>query len=286
MQQIEYLEAASTEDTPSKPPQAASDYEKTFLPFAAPSYSTVAPINHFTWDAEATRLSSRDVEAWIHSKRQSSQLAQSVPESLNMAPNEIYPRGWKPIPTSEIIYKLDAGAKQTFDLTSDQVVKPTEDPQILLRSIPIKFIYFHEDVRPPYVGTLSRFEDITDTRRLARRPNFKIRRELDYDYDSEAEWEEPEEGEELCSDAEDDDESVDDAEELEGFLDDEGAEEVRKPKSKPTTGDMQPISTGLCWEDMHGKLKDAVQGLPINPREFNLKLLPGMNRLQFYKFSC
>lgn len=70
-----------------------------------------------------------------------------------------------------------------------------------------KFLLFHEDIRPAYFGTWSKRSKIV----TGRNPFGKERR-LDYDYDSEAEWEEGDEeiGEDIENDAGDDEEDKDD----------------------------------------------------------------------------
>lgn len=104
----------------------------------------------------------------------------------------------------------------------------------------MKYIYFHEDIRPPYIGTYTK----KTLKSSARNPFLKLRNDTDYDYDSEAEWDEPEEGEDLDSEAASDLESVDTAEDMGEFLDDE----EDGPKRKMIL-DMQPICSGICWED-------------------------------------
>jgi len=65
-----------------------------------------------------------------------------------------------------------------------------------------KFLAFHEDERPPYEGSFSkRCNKLVN----GRNPFGKDTKNLDYDYDSEAEWEEGEEEGEDLGDNEDDD---------------------------------------------------------------------------------
>ncbi len=71
-----------------------------------------------------------------------------------------------------------------------------------------KFLSFHEDYRPPYHGTWSKRSDII----CARNPFGKDTSHLNYDIDSEAEWEEEEDNEQAddCSvENNDDDEDLD-----------------------------------------------------------------------------
>lgn len=184
-------------------------------------------------------------------------------------------RGWATMSTLDIINRVHGTSARYIDLTGSTACQEGTDARGLLGDVPVKFISFHEDIRPPYVGTFSKFKNSKDAFRLGRRPVAKTREELDYEYDSEAEWEEPEEGEELGSEGEEDEESVADTEELEEFLDDEGAEEIQKPKKKLPNGDMQPTSTGVCWQDEAERFLRDTRDLPVNPQNFSLESLLG-----------
>ena len=91
---------------------------------------------------------------------------------------------------------------------------PDEDSSIMMQddvivmrhsqrrsTLRMKLLQFHEDVRPPYFGTFSKRSNAVS----GRRPLGKAQ-ELDYDNDSEAEWEEePMEGDD-CGSADEEDE--------------------------------------------------------------------------------
>ncbi|KAK6092944.1 hypothetical protein MT418_006934 [Batrachochytrium dendrobatidis] len=105
-----------------------------------------------------------------------------------------------------------------------------DDGNILLQSRTWKLIGFAENIRPPYFGTWSKVSKYV----TGRRPFCNKEPTLEYDVDSEAEWEEDEPGEELKSEDEDEDEDItadDDEDENQwlvphGYLsDDEGIEE-------------------------------------------------------------
>ena len=198
----------------------------------------------------------------------------SLDQCLQLSPIDKVPRGRDFTATSAIMWKLYEETN-ILDLTRDE---PARDPRSLLKSLPMKYIFFHEDVRPPYVGTMSKCQDAAGLRCIGRRPTEMLRQELDYDYDSEAEWEEPE-GEDLGSDGDDDEESMGDADELAEFLDDEGAEDMRKSKPKHMNGEMIPFSTGICWEDKQGRQKNTAKTLPIDPSDFRLESLVSMSPL-------
>ena len=146
------------------------------------------------------------------------------------------------------------------------------DPRQLLCHIPIKLLKFHEDVRPPYQGTFTRFVPESSVVKVSRNPYHRVIPDINYDYDSEAEWEEPEEGEELES--EEEEEGSDDGEDdLEGFLDDED-DALAGGKRRLIVGDLEPVCSGIRWAsdgvDPEFKayhiqtISDAVQ-FPIDP---------------------
>jgi hypothetical protein len=74
-----------------------------------------------------------------------------------------------------------------------------------LRSLlKMKFLQFREDIRPAYWGTWTK----SSKKISPRQPFAKDTEYLDYDHDSEAEWEPEEEGEDIKS-GDEDDEDVD-----------------------------------------------------------------------------
>lgn len=145
--------------------------------------------------------------------------------------------------------RLNGSASNPIDLTAQQKPAAGECELDLLKTISLKSIKFAEDVRPPYVGTYTKIPLNRSLYSIGRKPFSRVRPDTNYDYDSEAEWEDPGEGEDLTSEGEEEiDEEEDDAE-MEGFLDDEDANDVARPvKRKPLLGDLIPASSGICWE--------------------------------------
>ncbi|KAJ3414007.1 hypothetical protein HDV05_007214 [Chytridiales sp. JEL 0842] len=80
--------------------------------------------------------------------------------------------------------------------------KPVLDPISRLESAKWKLLHFHEDYRPAYYGTWTKLSSTIN----GRKPFGKDAVHLNYEVDSEAEWEEDEPGEELKSDDEEDEE--------------------------------------------------------------------------------
>lgn len=149
----------------------------------------------------------------------------------------------------ELVTEIQGTSRIAIDLTRVGT-KSARKASDLLAAIPIKYLQFAEDVRPPYIGTYSKILEPQAHSNLRRNPFSRTLPAVNYDYDSEAEWEEPGEGEDLESEGEEEDED-EDADDIEEFLDD--AEETGEPSSKRRLmcGDLEPISTGLCWEN-HG----------------------------------
>jgi hypothetical protein len=74
-----------------------------------------------------------------------------------------------------------------------------------IRSLNMKLLQFHEDVRPAYYGTWSKTGQHIVT---GRRPFAKDSSVLNYDYDSEAEWDYDVDGDDICTLDLDDDEDM------------------------------------------------------------------------------
>ncbi|KIW12108.1 hypothetical protein PV08_09382 [Exophiala spinifera] len=110
-------------------------------------------------------------------------------------------------------------------------------------TIPTKYLYFHQDVRPAYQGTYTRVVSPRTSRKIAVNPAHRGLPNTDYDYDSEAEWQEPEEGDVDLMDEDEKSEDEDADEEMDDFLDDENDMLKRQ-----TVSELEPKSSGLCWE--------------------------------------
>lgn len=152
----------------------------------------------------------------------------------------------------EVVERFQNTFQNPIDLTSSSLKNATQNPTSMLKCISIKYLKFAEDVRPPYIGTYSKSLSVSVASRLCKNPFSRSLPATNYDYDSEAEWEDPGEGEDLESEGEE--EAVDDEEgdEMEGFLDDEDVGDGilgANIKRRPLIGDLEPSSTGLCWEN-------------------------------------
>jgi hypothetical protein len=94
-----------------------------------------------------------------------------------------------------------------------------------------KLLHFAEDRRPAYWGTWSKVSKFVS----GRRPFARDEALLDYEFDSECEWEDEEEGEEIRSDD-------DEEEEEEGFLDENDDGWLVEDVETLTDGELDPIS--------------------------------------------
>ena len=146
----------------------------------------------------------------------------------------------------EIIAKIHGSVRNPIDLTESQSRRVVQKPTDLLKTVPMKYLYFYEDYRPPYIGTFTKPLDRRSRSKLCRDPVGRELPNTDYDYDSEAEWEEPGEGEDLGSEGEEEVGDDEDENEMEGFLDDD-EDAVKK---RPLLGNLEPTCSGICWEDL------------------------------------
>ncbi|KAF1941180.1 hypothetical protein EJ02DRAFT_512591 [Clathrospora elynae] len=247
---------------------AKSDYERYFLPFNLPAHTILAPTNTFLEDpAKMTAAQTRLDDIVAHKDVCTEPITRETLKSSLPARSH---RRHRTATIAEVVECFNGSSDQPIDLTNDKRTS-ARHPLDMLKDIPMKYIHFCKDVRPPYYGTYTRPYTDAEAARMARNPLSKTRQDTDYDYDSEAEWEEPEEGEDLDSDGEDDneDEAEDD---LDGFLDDEEDPQVKR---RPLSGDLVPVSTGLCWEDEDrvSKLNDGSGAICTEFKGFEMGFL-------------
>ena len=241
---------AVEQSTPAKKTQ--SDYERYFPSFFLHHNTTLAPWSRYHKDEEALNHSIKIIDSALSG---SSPQSETDPLAhLQTAPHASRRRGRRPTRSlREIVNEMNGTASAPINLTADN------KSSISLDGIRLKILSYHEDVRPPYRGTYTRKVSDLSALKLSRKPFTRALPDTNYDYDSEAEWEPPQEGDEDLG-SEDEDESDDGEEEMDGFLDDEDDAGVRRGLIGST--DMQPVSTGLVWQD---ETKDMViNGLDLN----------------------
>ncbi|CDM29351.1 hypothetical protein DTO013E5_5297 [Penicillium roqueforti] len=220
---------------------AQSDYEREFPAFFLQSHTVVAPPHRFERDTEALNHVHETIDSCLRNEIHTQTHPFRPTEVFQIIP---FRRGRQPT-TSVRDILLQLQRSDETQPTQNQSIMPTPRPQELLRKVTMKSLKFGEDIRPPYQGTYTRRVSELSARRLARNPYHRGLPDTDYDYDSEAEWEEPEEGEEL--DSEEEDEGSEEGEDdLEGFLDDED-DALAEGKRRLIVGDLEPVSTGIKW---------------------------------------
>ena len=229
--------------------------EQMFYPFFVKEDMELAPINRFA-DAEAEVAE----PTWVKQEQGGSAPAKAF--------QPLRTRTQPTISIRELVSTMDGNpnARPDFTATSLPMIKRAR----------FKTLDFNEDVRPSYQGTYTRKVSSSVSRKLSRVPTYRGLPDTDYEYDSEAEWQEPEAGDEDLEDEDDQSEEEDGADEMDDFLDDENDTGRRAIASS----NMEPISTGLCWEgDIDTTLVIAEvdlntyrmqvmhddQNLPINP---------------------
>jgi chromatin assembly factor 1 subunit A len=260
--------------TPSKP--QLSYYDKTFPAFFVQKHVTLAPINRFERDEQASESIHLTIDSFLGT--QSHPVSGHRHDFHAMSIFHLRDqrrRGKRVIPVREIMAEFSGKSTQPIDLTSDSQNSQIKRSIDLLKEVPMKFLKFQEDVRPPYRGTYTSLP-IHGIAHLAKNPMRKDLPDKNYDYDSEAEWQEDEDAEDLNSEDEDDEEDDEDDENLKQFLDDEN-DELAHSKRMIIQGDLEPVSTGLCWEDKHKKSTN------VKMVKYRMEVILGMSLLLFDK---
>ncbi|PLB51873.1 hypothetical protein P170DRAFT_422817 [Aspergillus steynii IBT 23096] len=221
---------------------ADNDYQQIFPDFFVQSHTTVAPPHRFGRDSQALGFMRDKVDGYMKVASENS------PDPLAFRPSELfqmmpYKRRCGRLPASVRDIQSQMQNRNEESGTSEAV----EKPRSFLRQVRMKSLKFGEDVRPPYQGTYTKSLPGSAARKLMRNPFHRGLPETNYDYDSEAEWEEPEEGEEL--DSEEEEEGSDDGDDdMEGFLDDDDDHPV-DGKRRLIVGDLDPVCTGIQWQE-------------------------------------
>ncbi|KAL0943397.1 chromatin assembly factor 1 subunit A [Colletotrichum truncatum] len=236
--------ADSTKSPAAK--EEKSEYEKRFKPFFVHETVRMAK-SPFEMDEETQVAKSTILEEFFQGKRTKEiRKGDFDPVEALQLPSRPAPRGriYPPVKyTVEKMRKLTQKAEGASEEDKKAIMKETTDA---LRNIPIKTLRFWQDVRPPYKGTvtLRPYQAGKDgMRRLARKPTLRDLMPINYDHDSEAEWES--EGEDVDID-DDDEEDLDGDDDMDEFLDDS---EDTGPARYVSANGLEPVSTGLCWED-------------------------------------
>ncbi|KAF1813890.1 hypothetical protein P152DRAFT_457269 [Eremomyces bilateralis CBS 781.70] len=250
---IDSLKGSGAGRSPKSSRKPLTDYEAFFLSYFPPSNTILAPYNPQLPPpdklpeirARMDEYSRRPTETSTWLRICSDFNIVRRPPSQNLSPS-----------VRDIMAEINGSAMKPVDLTSECSLQASRSPLETLQSIPMKYIHFGEDVRPPYYGTFTRVQDRSLALKLCRNPTSRSIPDINYDYDSEAEWEEADDGEDLASN-DDDEESVEGEEDMDGFLDDDGAVEPVKPRAMLGGTELVPVSTGICWQDQKASSRNA-----------------------------
>ncbi|MBW0516506.1 hypothetical protein O181_056221 [Austropuccinia psidii MF-1] len=260
-----------------------SDFETVFKPFNLKSNMHLAPINRF-----------RSTSSHLHNKP--NQLNQSIPYSqltpqlsleqfLKSVPQELRPQALSKSKRMTTVREIVNGIAENEISGSVEETKKWRRALQNRWVVPVKFLRFHEDVRPGYIGTWCKTSRLVS----GRTPFGKDTCLLDYDYDSEVEWnEEDGEGEDLggsddlggedgmSSEGGESDEDgwlVGDDDEIEMIDDDENqtnhlvdgqldgveliktsSKKISGPGRRKIVGPLIPIVKGPMWEETLGQV--------------------------------
>jgi chromatin assembly factor 1 subunit A len=194
-------------------------------------------------------------------------------------------RGWEQKPIKEIIEQLQGTSNNPIDLTDKEQSKMRAEAIRMAKRTVLKYIYFSENVRPAYFGTYTAPLSLGNLQKLARNPALKIAH-IDYDYDSEAEWED-EEGDDVSSTEEEEEELEDDGDDDSVVFIDDADVVPGIHKGLPTFAtELIPTCSGLLWEDAKGTLHSADGStLSMDYSQFEMESLIRKYILQFLRLS-
>ena len=247
-----------------------SDYERQFPPFFLQSHTVLAPQTRFSRDGKGIKYAQKRIDESLDQGGATIEPFNAY-EMLHLSPNsgQRFPRVHA---VKDIISKIHGSARTPIDLTKSPSRRAIQNPTDLLKSVPMKYLKFFEDYRPPYTGTFTKPQDRRAMSKLCRRPFSRQLPNTNYDYDSEAEWEDPGEGEDLDSEGEEEAGEDEDENDMEGFLDDDEGNTVKK---RPLLGELEPACSGICWEDLESE-NFQLENLDIlDPSLFKLDILMG-----------
>ena len=251
-----------------------SDYERHFPPFFLQSYTVLAPQTRFSRDGKGIEYAQKSIDEGLDQGRATIKPFNAF-DMLHLSPNsgQRFPQVHS---VKNIISKIHGSARTPIDLTESQCRRAIQKPTDLLKTVPMKYLKFFEDYRPPYTGTFTKLQDRRAMSKLCRRPFSRQLPNTNYDYDSEAEWEDPGEGEDLDSEGEEEAGEDEDENDMEGFLDDDEGNTVKK---RPLLGELEPACSEICWEDLESENFQLGNLDVLEPSLFKLDILMGKTHI-------
>lgn len=233
-----------------------SDFDKTFLPFEVKPHMTLAP-RPFDRDEAARTHSKRKLDEILSNPDPDSEMKDDsqntrdvILDLLNYPPYKRQRRYAGEPPkqsTKQLIIRLSTEDATIPVNAPSSAYAIRNDVLKELNTLPRKVILQHSGLRPAYIGTFTK-TPTTPGLLKGRNPFQRSIPNLNYEYDSEEEWAvgDNEEGEDILSGDEEDEDSGSD-EEMNEFLDDEEDTLAKVPRKKILV-ELEPVCTGLCWE--------------------------------------
>ncbi|KAK5662969.1 hypothetical protein OQA88_6381 [Cercophora sp. LCS_1] len=241
---LEKPDCEKNETSPLKTEIKVSPYLQYFKPFYIKDQVRLAD-QRYGIDEETRETKASIILEFMEGKRQYAPtlLKDNALELLQLPSHRRRGRVYPSV--RKLMTGYQGASSLPIDLTTDSQKSQICHTREALQAVPLKSLKFREDVRPPYIGTVSGLpEGFKSLRLIALHPTAKAIPSLNYDYDSEAEWQE-EDGEDV-EDLDDEEDEADNDEEMSDFLDDS---EDAGPSRLIFSGGMEPESTGLCWEN-------------------------------------
>ena len=259
--------------TPQKP--RLTEYERQFPPFFLHSHTVLAPCSRFSRDEKGLVYAQSKIDEGL-GQGMGTVGSFNAYDLLHLSSdsNQRFPRVHA---VKDIIAKIHGSVRNPIDLTESQFRRVIQKPTDLLKTVPMKYLKFYEDYRPPYTGSFTKPLDRRAMSKLCRKPFSRELPNTNYDYDSEAEWEEPEEGEDLNSEGEEEVGEEEEENEMDGFLDDEND----ALKKRPLLGDLEPTCSGICWEGLENEDYKLANLDILNVSLFKLDILMGKSHYPF-----
>jgi chromatin assembly factor 1 subunit A len=269
-----------------KPSQDSDSlYRHDFRPFFVKPSVSLAPWNRFITTKDIESIC-KAIDACLESPK-GLELEEGVNKALHLRnlcssrPRSAQRLRQRTLPgVKDIVLRIQGTVNNPVDLTHESdSASLLADPLKALMSVPIKVLQYHEDVRPPYRGTFTRLPPRGSALRLGKNPFERSLPDIDYDYDSEAEWEDiaPGDGEDLDSESDDDGGAADDdGEDMEGFLDDTEEDDAVRAKRLLIKDEMEPYCSGLWWENVQAEPQhdgDPGPGPTFQPMQYRMELL-------------
>ncbi|WFD31345.1 hypothetical protein MSPP1_002379 [Malassezia sp. CBS 17886] len=246
-----------------------TDYERTFLPC---EYKSLAEPNRFFRNVGDELWSAIDARE----KPQQEMLA----EFQSMARQRLgQPRNRRGIHPAVCVRDIMQAVRESDVLGGDMEERAKRGLEKLnnRRLLPVKLLQFQSDRRPGWIGTFTRATAFV----TPRKPFGQDPIALDYTYDSDAEWDEMDEGENVddAADEREDDESMigsGDESEMDDWLEDdlEEEEEAAAPVSVPAPMDVDAHRSSPAPRNTVTNVLEPKKKVKFIGRRFDAKLVP------------